>query len=71
MCIRDRANTAITDSAPESVDQDGVPVGFKIEWAGPKAKFRVKRDVDASVVKSGFSTRDDAVAWAKDNAAFA
>lgn len=67
----DDASATISDSDPGTIEQSGVPAGFKIEWAGPKAKFRVKREMDQTVVHGGFATRDEAVAWAKDNAAFA
>lgn len=42
--------------------------GHTVGWAGTFAKWRVVRDVDSQVLRSGFATEGDAYAWLSEYA---
>ena len=60
-----------TDEAAPLLDDDVITAppepkwtgDYAVKWAGPKAKFRVMRPSDRSVLQDGFDTEADAKAW--------
>ena len=52
-----------TEEAPPPAPPPKWDEDYVTKWAGPKAKFRIQRLSDRSILKDGFDTEADAKTW--------
>jgi hypothetical protein len=70
-CERTWARVAIDRvvklTTKEVAEAQSNPVQHKVEWKGPQNKFSVIRIADAEPIRTGFTTKDEALQYLRDH----